>query len=51
MLGALRGKEGKTGWRSLKNEGQVDLGFYTPRVLVFRVLTPRFRPKVFCERL
>jgi hypothetical protein len=26
-FGTLREKEGKTGWRSPKKEGQVDLGF------------------------
>jgi hypothetical protein len=36
VLGAPHGKEGKIGWRSLENVGQVDLGFYIPRVL-----TPR----------
>jgi hypothetical protein len=37
-FGAPREKEGKTGWRSPENMGQIDLGFYTPRVLVSRVL-------------
>jgi len=27
-FGAPRGKEGKTGWRSPENMGQVDLGFW-----------------------
>jgi hypothetical protein len=35
-------KEGKIGWRSPENVGQVDLGFETPRVLISRVLTLRF---------
>ena len=44
-FGAPHKKEGKTGWQSHENVGQVDLGFYTPRVLVSRVLTPRSWPK------
>jgi hypothetical protein len=48
-FGAPREKEGKIGRRSPENAGQVDLGFWTPRVLVSRVLTPRFRPKVVSE--
>jgi hypothetical protein len=50
-FGELREKEGKTGWRSPENVGQVDLGFWTPRVLVSRVLTPRFWPKVVGDLL
>jgi hypothetical protein len=36
-FGAPHEKEGKTGWRSLENTGQVDLGFQTPRVFASRV--------------
>jgi hypothetical protein len=45
-LGVLHEKEGKAGWRSPKNASQVDLGFWS-----FRVLTPSFRPKVVRESL
>jgi hypothetical protein len=50
-FGESHGKEGKTGCQSPENVGQVDLGFLTPRVLVYRVLTPKLRPKASGELL
>jgi hypothetical protein len=42
----LAGKEGKTGWRSPENVGQVDLGFW-----YLGFWTPRLQPKAISELL